>query len=62
MFHRSRITLTATLVVIGALGLAGCRGGGSEAELTASAKEYIQKRDHRAAVIQLKNGCCWGRP
>ena len=55
MFDRSITAMAATLVVLGSLGMAGCRGGGSEDELTASAKDYIQKRDHRAAVIQLKN-------
>ena len=42
MFIRSTTAIAATFVVLGALGLAGCRGGGSEAELTESAKEYIQ--------------------
>ena len=55
MFDRSITAIAATLVVLGSLGMAGCRGGGSEDELTTSAKDYIQKRDHRAAVIQLKN-------
>ena len=32
----------------------GC-GGKDEGELLASAKQYIEKRDHKAAVIELKN-------
>jgi putative PEP-CTERM system TPR-repeat lipoprotein len=55
MFVRSNLARCAALVVVGALGLAGCRGGGSEAELTSSARDFIEKRDHRAAAIQLKN-------
>lgn len=37
-----------------ALLLAAC-GGKSESELLASAKGYLDKRDHKAAVIELKN-------
>ncbi len=48
-----RTTLIVTSLVIA--GLAGCRSGGSEADLTASARSYLDKKDQRAAIIQLKN-------
>ena len=40
--------------VVLALLLSGC-GGKSDGELLTSAKAYLQKRDSKAAVIQLKN-------
>ena len=55
MFVRSNLARCAALVVVGALGLAGCRGGGIEAEPTASARDFIEKRDHRAAPHQPQN-------
>jgi cellulose synthase operon protein C len=51
MFRTSIIVTSLVLA-----GLAGCRGGGtSEAELTASARAYLEKKDQRSAIIQLKN-------
>ena len=46
--------LAATVVAIAALALGGC-GGESEKDLIASAKAAIEKKDGKAAVIQLKN-------
>ncbi len=46
--------LLQTTVLACLLALAGC-GGQSEAELLASAKDYLKKNDPKAAVIQLKN-------
>lgn len=48
-----RLSIVVTSLVL--LGLAGCRSGGSETDLTASARSYIEKKDHRSAIIQLKN-------
>ena len=48
-----RTSIIATSLVIA--GLVGCRSGGTEADLTASARSYLEKKDHRAAIIQLKN-------
>ncbi|HSW04890.1 XrtA/PEP-CTERM system TPR-repeat protein PrsT [Aquabacterium sp.] len=50
--RRQRIPVLATLLL--ALVLTAC-GGKSEGELLASAKDYLDKRDAKAAVIQLKN-------
>ena len=53
----SKITLT-TAVVSGALllaGLGGCSRDQSTASLLAEAKQYQQKGDQKAAMIQLKN-------
>lgn len=57
MFRHTTLALCLALAGLATVGLSGCRGGfgGSEAELTTSAREYIEKRDHRAAAIQLKN-------
>ncbi len=46
--------VAATCLAIAALTLAGC-GGESEKDLIASAKTFIEKKDGKAAVIQLKN-------
>ena len=46
--------LAAACVAIMALTLGGC-GGDSEADLIASAKSSIEKKDVKAATIQLKN-------
>ena len=46
--------LAATCLAIAALTLVGC-GGESEKDLIASAKTFIDKKDGKAAVIQLKN-------
>lgn len=46
--------LALALAAAGCLVLAGCARE-SEAELIASAKVFIDKQDHKAAVIQLKN-------
>jgi putative PEP-CTERM system TPR-repeat lipoprotein len=43
------LALAATLAVLGAC------GGKDEAALMASAKQYIEKRDSKAAIIELKN-------
>lgn len=51
--NRSRMTLLAALLAGAAL-LGACSGGKSEAELVASAKSYVEKQDHAAAIIQLK--------
>lgn len=48
-----RTSLIVTSLVLA--GLAGCRSGGSETDLTASARTYLEKKDHRSAIIQLKN-------
>ena len=48
-----RLSIVVTSLVL--LGLGGCRSGGSETDLTASARSYIEKKDHRSAIIQLKN-------
>ncbi|MGX4641084.1 XrtA/PEP-CTERM system TPR-repeat protein PrsT [Massilia sp. SYSU DXS3249] len=53
----SKLKLT-TAVVSGALllaGLGGCTRDQSTASLLAEAKQYQQKGDHKAAMIQLKN-------
>ena len=50
MFRTSLIIISLVLA-----GLAGCRSGGSEADLTASARAYLEKKDQRSAIIQLKN-------
>ena len=47
-------TLAAACLAIMALTLGGC-GGDSEADLIASAKSSIEKKDGKAATIQLKN-------
>ena len=54
--NRPRQTLLATLLASAFL-LAACSGGagGTDAELVASARGYIEKDDHAAAVIQLKS-------
>lgn len=44
----------AALTVSAVLVLGGC-GGESEANLVASGKEYLEKKDAKSAVIQLKN-------
>jgi cellulose synthase operon protein C len=44
-----------SLVVAGAAGISGCRGGASTEDLTVSARAYLDKRDQRSAIIQLKN-------
>jgi len=46
--------LMSTIAVAMLVALAGCSGK-SEADLLASAKDYLQKKDNKAAVIQLKN-------
>jgi cellulose synthase operon protein C len=51
---RSTAAALAAFAVATALLLPGC-GGESEANLVASGKEYLEKKDARAAVIQLKN-------
>lgn len=51
--HRRLLPLAASLVLSGAL-LAAC-GGPSEQELIASARASLEKKDTKAAVIQLKN-------
>jgi putative PEP-CTERM system TPR-repeat lipoprotein len=48
---RSSIIVTSLVLA----GLVGCRSGGSEVDLTASARSYLEKKDHRSAIIQLKN-------
>ena len=52
MTLRSRTPVLAPLLV--ALSLAGC-GGPSDTEYVASAREMVQKRDFKAAGIQLKS-------
>lgn len=51
--NRSRKTLLAALLAGAAL-LGACGGGQSEAELVASARTYLEKKDQAAAIIQLK--------
>ena len=48
-----RTSIVVTSLVLA--GLVGCRSGGSEADLTASARGYLEKKDQRSAIIQLKN-------
>jgi cellulose synthase operon protein C len=56
MLRQSLALSCITLATVGMLGLAGCRGSGnSDVDLLASAKQYVEKKDHRAATIQLKN-------
>jgi putative PEP-CTERM system TPR-repeat lipoprotein len=43
------------VALVAAMALLGACSGKDEAALLASAKQYIDKRDHRAAVIELKN-------
>ena len=50
--RRDRSPVLAALLL--ALVLTAC-GGKGEAELLSSAKDYLEKRDNKAAVIQLKN-------
>jgi len=45
----------AVCLCASALGLVGCQGGTNDADLTKSARAYLDKKDTRAAVIQLKN-------
>ena len=45
----------ATLALAATLALLGACGGKDEAALMASAKQYIEKRDAKAAIIELKN-------
>ncbi len=45
---------TAAVLAAAAAGLSGC-GGESEKTLLASAKGYLEKKDPKAAVIQIKN-------
>ncbi len=52
MQHRKSWVRGAALVAL--LALAAC-GGKGEAELIASAKGYLEKKDPKAAVIELKN-------
>ena len=52
--NKPRQTLLATLLA-SALVLGACTGGDTDAELVASARGYIEKQDHAAAVIQLKS-------
>lgn len=54
--NKPRQTLLGALFA-SALLLAACSGGagGSDTELVASARTYIEKKDHAAAVIQLKS-------
>jgi cellulose synthase operon protein C len=64
MFHTTRpgyktSRISQTLVIAASvsllsLGLVACRGN-SDIDLTKSAREYIEKKDHRSAIIQLKN-------
>jgi len=58
MSRNNKLKLTAALVsgvfLLGA-GLGGCNRGESTATLLAEAKQYQQKGDYKAALIQLKN-------
>jgi Tfp pilus assembly protein PilF len=47
----SRIVLALAL----AASICGCGGGEDPAALMASAKQYLQRRDFSASIIQLKN-------
>ncbi|MBL8307593.1 MAG: PEP-CTERM system TPR-repeat protein PrsT [Rubrivivax sp.] len=51
----NRKTLPRVAPLLLALVLAACGGGPSEAELVASAKALLDKKDNRAAIIQLKS-------
>lgn len=50
MNHRSLHALALASLVF----LASC-GGPSDADMLAAARDYVDKRDHRAAVVQLKS-------
>ena len=43
------------LVVAGAAALSGCGGSQSVEAMTASAKDFLEKKDYKAAAIQAKN-------
>src|SRR5687767_9198099 len=45
----------ASLALAEMLALLAACGGKDEPELMASAKQYIEKRDHKAAITELKN-------
>lgn len=49
----TRLTLLAVTLALAAV-LSGCSAGSSEAELMASARGYLEKKDLAAATIQLK--------
>jgi cellulose synthase operon protein C len=51
-FHVPAAVLYLSLAL---LALPGCGGGSAEKDLVASAKAYLDKKDSKAAVIQLKN-------
>jgi cellulose synthase operon protein C len=53
---RSNVTMrqSALLLVISAAAVLGACGGETDRELIASAKTYIEKKDNKAAIIQLK--------
>ncbi|OWQ92061.1 hypothetical protein CDN99_06815 [Roseateles aquatilis] len=52
---RGRLARGATALALGsALLLAGCLGDSAQ-DLLKSAKEHLDKKDHKAAIIQLKN-------
>jgi hypothetical protein len=51
---RRLVAVAAAAAAAVALLLAACSGE-SERDLVASAKTYIEKKDHKAAIIQLKS-------
>ncbi len=55
MFRKTTLVLAISTLTLASLGLAGCRSGGSQEDLTTSARAYLEKRDQRSAIIQLKN-------
>ena len=52
-FGKSNLTLLASGLALSLI-LAGCSGDSTDSML-ASAREYVAKNDHKAAVIQIKN-------
>ncbi|MFT3847224.1 MAG: PEP-CTERM system TPR-repeat protein PrsT [Propionivibrio sp.] len=54
MTTRKSVRKTALSTLVAALILTGC-GGETPESMVASAKDYLEKKDNKAAVIQLKN-------
>lgn len=49
-----RRPIAAAVIVTLATTFAGCRGGDSDEKLLVSAKEFLAKKEHKSATIQLK--------
>jgi putative PEP-CTERM system TPR-repeat lipoprotein len=55
MMHRRPLSAAATAVAMAAALLVSACGGPSEADMLNAARGFIEKQDHRSAVIQLKS-------